>query len=136
MSHIPNMFRTITVDELTFPSAMKTNRELLAFADLMIRPPASQALEVFMGFDILQSLITFIVCAHVMIKKGRMRDVRIFTLRKSPYGTFIVPNAVWTLLAGVCTYLVSWAGFCAYIVFIQETDRPLAEWLFYIPFPW
>ncbi|SPC61344.1 related to membrane protein Dik6 [Ustilago sp. UG-2017b] len=136
MSHVPMMLRPIKPEDLVFPHEMNTNRDLLAFANLMIRPPPSKPVEVFMICDIVQCLITLFVCANVMVKKGRMRDFRIITLRKSPYGTFIVPNAIWILLTGMVLYLVEWTVFCTWIVFVQKTNRPLAEWLWYIPFPW
>lgn len=130
------MMRPITPEELHFPYPMETNAQLIDFANLMLRPHPSKAVKVFMIIDIIQCVITFIACAHVVAKKGRMRDAKIFTLRKSAYGTFIVPNAVWVLLTGVCTYLLVWAGFCSWIVYAQRTNRPLAEWLWFIPFPW
>lgn len=136
MFSIPMMMRTITVNDVQFPQEFKTNRDLLTFANLIIRPPPSKPVEFFMICDIIQCLLTFIACANVMVKKGRMQDVRLVTLRKSPYGTFIVPNAVWTLLSGVVIYLLTWMGFCSWILFVQETDRPIAEWVWFIPFPW
>ncbi|SPO26986.1 related to membrane protein Dik6 [Ustilago trichophora] len=95
------LMRPITPEELHYPYPMETNAQLIDFANLMLRPPPSKAVEVFMIIDIIQCIITLIGCAHVVVKKGRMRDVEIFKLRKSPYGTFIVPNAVWVLLTGV-----------------------------------
>lgn len=136
MSHVPMMLRPIKPEDLAFPHEMNTNRDLLAFANLMIRPPPSKPVEVFMICDIVQCLITLFACTNVMVKKGRMRDFRLITWRKSPYGTFIVPNAIWILLTGVVVYLVQWTVFCTWIVFVQKTNRPLAEWLWYIPFPW
>ncbi|KAJ1577068.1 hypothetical protein NDA11_004129 [Ustilago hordei] len=136
MSHVPMMLRPIKPEDLVFPHEMNTNRDLLAFANLMIRPPPSKPVEIFMICDIVQCLITLFACTNVMVKKGRMRDFRIITLRKSPYGTFIVPNAIWILLTGMVVYLVEWTVFCTWIVFVQKTNRPLAEWLWYIPFPW
>ncbi|SPO27333.1 related to membrane protein Dik6 [Ustilago trichophora] len=89
------MMRPITPEELHFPYPMETNAQLIDFAKFMVRPTLSKPVQVFMIIDIIQCVITFIGCAHVVVKKGRMRDVKIFTLRKSAYGTFIVPNAVW-----------------------------------------
>ena len=136
MSHIPNVLKPITIEELHYPYEMKSNAQLIEFANFMVRPPPSKPVEIFMICDIIQCLITFIACANVMAKKGRLRQVQLVTLRKSPYGTFIVPNAVWIMLAGTCIYLLSWIGFCGWMVFTQWTNRPFTEWLWYIPFPW
>lgn len=115
---------------------MKTNAQALAFSNNTIRPPPSNALEIYMICDVVQCILTFFAIANVLLKKGRLRTLRLFTMRKSPYGTFIVPNAIVVLLIGVSVYLLSWSGFCSYIVWVQKTDHPLAEWLWFIPFPW
>ena len=137
MSYVPsNLLRLFAIDELHFPYEMKTNAQLIEFSNLLLRPRPSQAVEALMMVDIVQSVLTLALCARVVIQKRRIQDLRVFTLRESPYGTFVVPNAVWVLLVGVCTYLLGWAGFCSYIVFVQKTNRPLKEYLWFIPFPW
>lgn len=132
----PNLFKTITVDQLSYPYEMKTNSMLLSFANAGIRPRHTKAVENYMIFDIVQSVFSFALCASVLFKKGRVKKARIITLRRSPYGSFIVPNAIWWILALLSAYQMSWSGFCAYIIYIQRTSRPLAGWLFYVPLPW
>ncbi|EST07393.1 hypothetical protein PSEUBRA_003214 [Kalmanozyma brasiliensis GHG001] len=136
MVRIVNKFRAFTVDEFHFPHEMKTNGDLIRFAKPLLCPKPSKAVEIYMILDIIQSVMTFALCMSVMFKKGRTKNFRIFTLRKSPHGTFIVPNAIVWLLGLVSIYLLAWAGFCSYILFVQETGRPLIEWLWYIPLPW
>lgn len=136
MVWLPNLLRPIRPDEWHFPYEFKTNRELIAFGNSMLRPHPSKAVEIYMICDVVQCLITFCACAYTLAKKGRMRNIRLFALRKSPYGTFIVPNAVCVLLTGVSVYLLMWAGFCIWIVWVQKSDHPLFEWLWFIPFPW
>ncbi|CDW97108.1 hypothetical protein [Sporisorium scitamineum] len=109
MWHIPNFFKTIPLEQVHLPYEMRTNAELLAFANAYFRPRPSRPLEIYMICDIAQSIITFCCCSYVMLRKGRMKDARLVTLCQSPYGRFLVPNF---------------------------THRPLAEWLFYIPLPW
>ena len=137
MLRLPNMFKAIRLDELQYPYEMKTNAQLIDFANTMIRPRPSRPVEIYMILDIAQSLFTFGVCAYVMLKRGRMKDARFFTFRKSPSGTFIVPNAILVVLSLFGCYLLSWMIFSAWIVFgVQFRNRPLVEWLFYIPLPW
>lgn len=136
MVRIPNLTRSIRLDEFHMPSGIATNAQLIDFANSIIRPHPSKAVEIYMLCDVVQCLITFVACAYVLMKKGRLQNVRIFTLRTSPHGTFIVPNAICVLLTGVCVYLLMWAGFCSWIVWVQRTDHPLFEWLWFIPYPW
>lgn len=136
MVFLPSLVRRIRPEDLHYPYEMETNRQFIAFANGMLRPRPSSAVEIYMLCDVVQCLITFIACVNVLVKKGRLRNLRIFSLRKSGHGTFIVPNAVVVLLIGVCVYLLEWAGFCSYIVWVQKTDRPVFEWLWFIPYPW
>lgn len=136
MSYVPNLDKPISTTQLTFPHAMRTNSDLLLFANSILRPRPSKAVEIYMILDVIQSFCTFCLCALVIFKRGRVKDFRIISLRKTPYGTFIVPNAVWWMLALIAVYLAGWAGFCSWILWVQETDRPLVEWLWYVPLPW
>ncbi|KAJ9480319.1 hypothetical protein PHBOTO_003570 [Pseudozyma hubeiensis] len=131
-----NFFQPIPLDRLILPEWVKTNGDLLAFINLIIRPRPNKALLSYMMIDIVQSIGTAIFCAYVMLKKGRARDARLVTFRQSPYGTFIVPNAVWSMMIMITIYLLGWAGFSTYIFYISVVDLPLLEWLFYIPVPW
>lgn len=132
----PNLFKTIPIDRLVIPEWVKTNRDLLAFINLVIRPRPTKALLSYMMIDVVQSIGTAIFCAYVMLKKGRAHDTRLVTFRKSPYGTFIVPNAVWSMMIMITIYLLGWAGFSTYIFYISVVDLPMLDWLFYIPVPW
>lgn len=136
MFYFPDLLHTIRPDELHWPYEMKTNRDLLDFANGMLRPAPSTAVEIFMLCDVVQCLLTLGALLYTLAKKGRVRNLSIFSLRKSPYGTFIVPNAVVAMLSGMCIFLTTWAGFCAYIVWVQRSDHPLADWLWFIPYPW
>lgn len=129
MVFLPNLLCQIHPDDLHYPYNMTTNGELLDFANSMLRPHGSTAVEVFMGCDIFQCLVTFSVCLYTLAKKGRMRNLSLFSLRKSPCGTFIVPNAVVVFLVGVCIFLITWSGFCGYIIWVQKSDHPLFYWL-------
>ncbi|KAJ9480342.1 hypothetical protein PHBOTO_003577 [Pseudozyma hubeiensis] len=130
-----DLFRPLTIDELHFPPELKTNDDLYAFYKDLIRPRPNLAVQVYMLVDIVQSAITASFCLNVMFKKGRMRETDIVTLRRSPYGAFVVPNAVWILLIFITIYLVGWAGFCSYMFYVSFTDLPLIDYLFYIPNP-
>ncbi|SPO26985.1 related to membrane protein Dik6 [Ustilago trichophora] len=134
MWYAPDLVRTIRLDEFDFPHQFKTNGELVDWSNSVFRPNPSLAVEVYMLFDVAQCIATFSFIAYVLFKKGRR--VRLFMLRKSPYGTFIVPNAICVLLAGAAVYLLQWAAFCVYIVWVQKSNHPYFEWLWFIPFPW
>lgn len=137
MLYIPNLFKTIPVEAVKIPAWIHTNADLIDYANGLLRPCPSSSIEIYMICDIVQSIITFCCCAYVMLKKGRMKDARFVTLCRSPFGTYIVPNVIWTLLSLFGVYLVSWGmGFCSWIIYVQWTDRPLVEWLWYIPLPW
>lgn len=136
MWDVPNMFRTIRPEELHMPPEANTNAAVMDVVRNIIQPNSSIAVEMFMICDAAQCLATTWMCMCVLVKKGRMRSIRLFTLKKSPYGTFIVPNAICILLVGTCIYLLTWAGYCGYIVYIQKTDRPLVDWVWFVPYPW
>ena len=133
---VPSLIHQIQLDELVYPHEMKTNRELIQFANQMIRPAPSLAVEIFMLCDIVQCMIAVAGCTRILVQKGRMSSLRFFSLRKGPHGTFIVPNCVIMLIAGTNIYAAAWAGFCAWIIFVQKSGRPLIDWLWYIPLPW
>lgn len=129
MSSLPNLLRTIHPGYVPFIDGARTNRELLDFANKMLRPPGNDAVEIYMLLDVAQCLITFSACAYTLSKKGRMRKIAIVSLRKTPDGTFIVPNAVLAFLVGVCIFLLDWAGFAIYIVWVQKTNHLTSDWL-------
>lgn len=131
-----NLFRAFTPDDFVWRHDITTNADLLAFIHSMILPRPSKAVQVYMVLDVIQSLVTAGLCANVILKKGRARSTRFIMLRRSAYGTFIVPNAICIMVAMVGIYLVGWAGFCSYMFYIFDRDLPLIEWVFYIVCPW
>ncbi|TKY86249.1 hypothetical protein EX895_005074 [Sporisorium graminicola] len=136
MWYLPNFFRNVTVEQVHLPYEMRTNAEVLAYANAYFRPRPSRPVEIYMMCDIAQSIITFCCCTYVLLKKGRMKDARIVTLCQSPSGVYIVPNVIFTLVGMFSVYLCTFAIFCAYILYVQFSQHPLGDWLFYIPLPW
>lgn len=132
MSHIPPLFRTIKVTDLTYPHEMKTNADLVDFAALMLFPKATKSLHDFMVWDVLVCLLTALGCIFVFVRKGRMRELRFFTLRRSSYGTFIVPSSVWIFLSGIFAYLLVWAGYVIYLMFCSTKGFSISKfsWFF------
>lgn len=137
MSNVPNLFRTIHPDNLHLPHhATLTNGALYDFMNPLLRPGLSIGVKVFMLCDVVQCLVTFGVCSYVVFRKGRARKMTLFSLRRSQYGIFIVPNAVCILLFGVCVYLLFWSGYCTYIVAMDMMGRTYADIVWLIPYPW
>lgn len=131
------LLRWIHPSQLTIPpSALTSNGALYDFTDRLLRPGLDPGIEVFMLCDVVQCILTCSLCCYTMLSKGRARKISLFSLRRSPHGTFIVPNAVCVLLLGVCLYLAIWSGYCSFIVAMQRTKHSYAHWLWFIPYPW
>lgn len=84
----------------------------------------------------IEVILTFILCAFMLYKKKALGNFWIATKRSSPYGTFYVANAVFTLVLGVTGYLVALTITFFVITAFFLANFSTFEWYWIIPLPW
>lgn len=121
---------------MTFLHRGQTQAQFVQTLYTTIYAPETSANRIWLLSSELECILTFVVCAFLLVKKKSVGKVWIFTRTESAFGTFLVPNAVLCLILGVAFYLVAWNFTAMIICGYSFAGVSSLEWWWICPAPW
>ncbi|PWY97722.1 hypothetical protein BCV70DRAFT_44580 [Testicularia cyperi] len=125
-----------SVADLVFPGPIETNSDLIDFFDRLMKPRLATSTMGMLVATEVECAVTLLVCGFLLLKKRQMGKLWLFAVRRSTYGSFIVPNTVTVLVGGVAVYLLGWLALVGVIVIYTNQNAYMLDWLWVVPAPW
>ena len=131
-----NLMRPYSAQSMTFLHRGQTQTQVVDALYQVMYTPLSPGVRTWLLSSEFEVILTFIVCAVVLVKKKSFGKLWLWTKRDSTYGSFYVTNAVMCFIVGVTLYLVAWDLTAIIIASFSFAHVSTLEWLWVAPGPW
>lgn len=133
---IPSLLHSIDPNSMIFLHRGQTRLQLAKALSTVVYAPLPHSSRIWLVASEFEVILTFLVCAIMLYKKRALGHFWIFTKRTSQNGSFVVSNAVFTLVLGVASYLFAWDSLAMIISSFSFANISTMQWWCVIPLPW
>lgn len=132
-----SLLHKIDPTSMTFVHRGQTHAQLVHALYTSIYQPCSLSLRFLLLASEIEVILTLLLCVYIVTKKKRpFGNLWLLKKRESPYGTFYIANAIFTLVLSVAIYLIVWCGFALLVSAFSFLGHSSYSWWWANPLPW
>ncbi|EST09561.2 hypothetical protein PSEUBRA_000778 [Kalmanozyma brasiliensis GHG001] len=131
-----SLSHTVQPDDMVFLSRGQTRLQLANALSIALYAPLHRHDRIWLMASQAEVFLTLVLCAVMVYKKKTLGSFWIITKRSTPYGTFYVANAVFTLVLGVIGYLIAFMITFGVVTAFDRANISSFEYFWIIPLPW